>query len=318
MKFYLAPLEGITTYVYRNAYAKHFGDVNRYFTPFIVPHKEKKFSTREMKELSVEHNQGLEVIPQLLTNHAEDFLKTAKDIQNLGYKEINFNIGCPSKTVVSKGKGSGFLAYPDELERFLDAVFTKTDMKISVKTRIGKDSPDEFYGLMEIYNKFPMSELIIHPRIQQDFYKNTPNLDMFEIAYQEAKMPICYNGDVNSVRDYSNLLQRFPNLKHVMIGRGLICNPGIVSEIVGTNKMSNERLYAFHQDILEEYIKISSGERNVLFKMKELWAFMIDLFEEQEKKAKKIRKAERIRDYNKIVEEIFAEGKKNYDGISED
>lgn len=318
MKFYLAPLEGITTYVYRNAYAKHFGDVNRYFTPFIVPHKEKKFSTREMKELSVEHKQGLEVIPQLLTNHAEDFLKTAKDIQNLGYKEINFNIGCPSKTVVSKGKGSGFLAYPDELERFLDAVFTKTDMKISVKTRIGKDSPDEFYGLMKIYNKFPMSELIIHPRIQQDFYKNTPNLDMFEIAYQVAKMPICYNGDVNSVRDYSNLLQRFPNLKHVMIGRGLIRNPGIVSEIVGTNKMSNERLYAFHQDILEEYIKISSGERNVLFKMKELWAFMIDLFEEQEKKAKKIRKAERIRDYNKIVEEIFAEGIKNYDGISED
>lgn len=318
MKFYLAPLEGITTYVYRNAYAKHFGDVDKYFTPFIVPHKEKKFSTRELKELSPEHNKGLTVIPQLLTNNAEDFLKTAKDIQRLGYQEINLNLGCPSKTVVSKKKGSGFLGYPEELEIFLKQIFSETDMKISIKTRIGKDSPDEFIRLLDIYNRFPITELVIHPRVQRDFYNNTPNLAMFETAYREAQMSICYNGDINEVANYNELSTRFPALKKMMIGRGTIRNPGLISQIKGENKLTTERLYAFHQDILEEYIKISSGDRNVLFKMKELWAFMVDLFDERDKLAKKIRKVERVKDYEILINKIFKEGNINYDYLSKD
>ena len=187
MKFYLAPLEGVTTYVYRNAYHKHFRPMDKYFTPFIVPHKEKNFSTREKKELSPENNQGLFVVPQLLTNNAEDFLKTANDIVKFGYDEINLNLGCPSGTVVAKKKGSGFLAFPEELERFLDEIFNKADFKISIKTRIGKENPDEFYRLLEIYNKYPMEELIVHPRIQTDYYKNTPNWKMFEEAYKHSK-----------------------------------------------------------------------------------------------------------------------------------
>lgn len=318
MKFYLAPLEGITTYVYRNAYAKHFGDVDKYFTPFIVPHKEKKFSTRELKELSPEHNKGLAVIPQLLTNNAEDFLKTAKDIQRLGYQEINLNLGCPSKTVVTKKKGSGFLACPEELEIFLKQIFSETDMKISIKTRIGKESPDEFYRLLDIYNRFPITELVIHPRVQRDFYNNTPNLAMFEAAYREAQMSICYNGDINEVANYNELSTRFPALKKMMIGRGTIRNPGLISQIKGENKLTTERLYAFHQDILEEYIKISSGDRNVLFKMKELWAFMVDLFDERDKLAKKIRKVERVKDYEILINKIFKEGNINYDYLSKD
>ena len=150
MKYYMAPLEGVTTYVYRNAYHKYFQPMDKYYTPFIVPHKEKKFSTRELKELSPEHNEALHVVPQLLTNNAEDFLKTSTDIQKLGYKEINLNFGCPSKTVVTKKRGSGFLAYPEELDQFLDEIFSKSDMEISVKTRVGKDSPEEFYQLLRI------------------------------------------------------------------------------------------------------------------------------------------------------------------------
>ena len=137
MKYYLAPLEGITTYVYRNAYQKHFGQMDKYFTPFIVPHKEKRFNTRELKELSIDHNDGLQVVPQLLTNNASDFLKTSEEIRAMGYEEINLNLGCPSKTVVSKKKGSGFLAFPDELDRFLDEIFSKSQGAISIKTRIG-------------------------------------------------------------------------------------------------------------------------------------------------------------------------------------
>ncbi len=299
MNYYLAPLEGITTYVYRNAYHKFFGKMDKYFTPFIVPHKEKRFNTRELKELSVEHNDGLTVIPQLLTNNAEDFLKTSGDIRAMGYSEINLNLGCPSKTVVSKNKGSGFLAYPEELNRFLDKIFSESQGEISIKTRIGKESPDEFHQLLEIYNQYPIKELTIHPRIQTDYYKNVPNLEMFQVAYQESKNPICYNGDITSVKDLENLKQRFPNLGAVMIGRGMIQNPGMLTVL------TKEQLYAFHQEILEEYIRISSGERNVLFKMKELWYYMIPLFLESDKMMKKIKKCERLKDYEQVIQFLF-------------
>ena len=299
MQYYLAPLEGITTYVYRNAYHKYFRQMDKYFTPFIVPHKEKKFNTREQKELSPEHNEGLNVIPQLLTNNADDFLKTAKDIVAMGYKEINLNLGCPSKTVVTKKKGSGFLEFPDELDRFLEEIYAKADFKISIKTRIGKDSPDEFYRLLEIYNKYPIEELTIHPRIQTDYYNNIPNLKMFEVAYRESKNPICYNGDVNSKGDLQMLSECFPKLENIMIGRGIIHNPGLLTSLDKAN------LRAFHDMILEEYIHISSGDRNVLFKMKELWFYMISLFEHAEKIGKQIKKTERLNEYESVINTLF-------------
>lgn len=306
MKYYLAPLEGITTYVYRNAYHKYFRQMDQYFTPFIVPHKDKKFSTRELKELSPEHNRGLNVVPQLLTNNAEDFLKTANDIVSMGYEEINLNLGCPSKTVVTKKKGSGFLEFPEELDRFLDEIYAKANFKISIKTRIGKASPEEVYRLLEIYNQYPIAELTVHPRIQTDYYNNTPNLEMFEVAYKESKNPICYNGDINSKNDFDNLSERFPNLEQVMIGRGVIHNPGLVDWIEDEKPLSKETLRAFHDMILEEYIPISSGDRNVLFKMKELWFYMLSLFENAEKVGKKIKKTERLKEYETIINTLFA------------
>lgn len=305
MEFYLAPLEGITTYIYRNTYAKHFGQVDKYFTPFIVPHIEKKLSTREKKELLAEHNQNLPVVPQLLTNNAEDFFKTTGDFQGFGHKEINLNFGCPSKTVVSKKRGSGFLAYPDAVDAFLEEIFSKSNMEISIKTRIGKENPEEFYRLLEIYNKYPLKELIIHPRVQQDFYKNSPNWDIFQAAYEECKSPLCYNGDINTVADYERLMERFPKLEKVMLGRGIIRNPGLISQITGENLLTKERLQAFHDDIMHAYKDISFGDKNLLFKMKELWCYMLDLFEDAEKLGKKIRKCQHLAEYELIVKELF-------------
>lgn len=305
MKYYLAPLEGITTYVYRNAYHKYFHQMDKYFTPFIVPHKDKRFNTRELKELSPEHNKELLVVPQLLTNNAEDFMKTAKDIVAMGYDEINLNLGCPSKTVVTKKKGSGFLEFPDELDQFLEEIFSKANFKISIKTRIGKDSPEEFYRLLEIYNKYPIEELTIHPRIQTDYYNNTTNLDMFEVAYKDSKNKLCYNGDIDSKETYDAFMTRFPNIESIMLGRGIIHNPGLVDWINDEKNLSKEVLRAFHDTILEEYIEISSGDRNVLFKMKELWFYMISLFESAEKLAKKIKKTERLKDYDTVINTLF-------------
>lgn len=305
MKYYLAPLEGITSYVYRNAYHQFFRPMEKYFTPFIVPHKEKKFSTREKKELTPENNQGLFVVPQLLTNNAEDFLKTAKDITKWGYKEINLNLGCPSGTVVAKKKGSGFLAFPEELDTFLYEIFEKADFEISIKTRIGKDNPEEFYRLLEIYNKYQIKELIIHPRVQRDMYRNVPNWEMYEAAVYESKNPICYNGDIFTPENYNKFVERFPTTDTIMLGRGIITNPALVDELVGQSAQKREKLLAFHNMIYEEYQAISSGDKNVLFKMKELWYYMGSQFSESEKLMKKIRKTEKLRDYENVVQVLF-------------
>lgn len=167
MKIYTAPLEGITGHVFRTALYHHFGGADKYFIPFIRPNQNGNFSTREKQDIMPENNLNMYPVPQILTNKAEDFLRTAEKLEAYGYKEINLNLGCPSKTVISKMRGSGFLAYPDELEQFLDEIFRKCKLEISIKTRIGKESPDEFVRLLDIYNKYQMKELIIHPRVQQ-------------------------------------------------------------------------------------------------------------------------------------------------------
>lgn len=305
MKYYLAPLEGVTTYVYRNAYHQHFRPMDKYFTPFIVPHKEKKFSTREKKELSPENNRGLFVVPQLLTNNAEDFLKTARDITQFGYDEINLNLGCPSGTVVAKNKGSGFLAFPEELDRFLAEIYEKANFKISIKTRIGKENPEEFYRLLEIFNQYPIEELIIHPRIQTDYYKNKPNWEMFEEAYKNSKNPLCYNGDIFTTNKYREFAEQFPKTDTIMLGRGIIANPALVNTIEDGLHLTKENLLSFHNMIYEEYQQISSGDRNVLFKMKELWFYMANLFEGSERLMKKIKKSEKLKDYEKVIQALF-------------
>ena len=305
MKFYLAPLEGITTYVYRNAYHKYFRPMDKYFTPFIVPHIDKKFNTRELKELSKEHNDGLYVVPQLLTNNAEDFQKTARDIIDLGYDELNLNLGCPSGTVVAKKKGSGFLAYPDELDRFLDEIYSKAECKISIKTRIGKSDPEEFHRLLDIYKKYPLEELIIHPRVQTDYYKNTPNWEMYRLAYEQGKENLCYNGDIFTKEDYDRFITAFPETECIMLGRGIIRNPALVEVLEGNNKSKKEALVGFHDMIYDEYQRISSGDRNVLFKMKEFWCYLGTSFEGTEKIMKKIKKTEKLRDYEVYVKAMF-------------
>lgn len=187
MKIYLAPLEGITGHIYRTALKECFDGFDKYFIPFISPNQKGHFSTREKKDVLPENNRGVLAVPQILTNQAEDFIETAKKLAEYGYEEVNLNLGCPSRTVVTKGRGAGFLEEPDRLDRFLDEIFKKREWKISVKTRIGMSEPEEFEDLLKIYNRYPLEELIVHPRLQKDFYKNTPNLDVFAMAAEESR-----------------------------------------------------------------------------------------------------------------------------------
>ena len=181
----------------------------------------------------------------------------------------------------------------------------QVEINTAIKTRIGKDSPDEFYRLMEIYNQYPLQELIIHPRIQKDFYRNTPNWESFKLAVSVSKNPVCYNGDIFKSKDYERLKQMFPSVERVMLGRGLVANPMLAGEIQGNGCLKKEPLREFHDLILSGYQETISGDRNVLFKMKELWAYLITTFENGEKHGKKIQKSQNIKDYITVVEELF-------------
>lgn len=308
MKFYMAPLEGITTHIFRNAYHRCFAPMDKYFTPFLVPHSKKGFSTREKKEILPENNKGLYLVPQIMSNHADECLNTIGKLEVYGYREINLNMGCPSKTVVSKGRGSGFLAYPEELERFLDEVFcgiANRNIRISVKTRIGKDVPEEFFRLVDIYNKYPLEELIIHPRVQKDFYNNTPNFELFEYGLKNSKNPVCYNGDIFCVEDFKKIEHRFPTVKTYMLGRGIVGNPTLLEEIRDDGEEKKRKIKQFHDQLYHDYMELDMGDKNVLFKMKEVWCYLGNAFPGNEKILKKIRKAERLERYDAAVSELF-------------
>lgn len=310
MKYYLAPMEGITGFIYRNAYEKHFNSNNnivKYFAPFIVPNKSESLKTKELRDILPENNKGMNVVPQILTNDSDGFVTTSMKLYELGYNEVNLNLGCPSGTVVSKNRGSGFLAKREELDRFLDEIFKINDMKISVKTRIGKDSPDEFYELIKIYNKYPIEELIIHPRIQKDFYGNKPNLEVFKDALTLSTNSVCYNGDIFTANDYNKLTEEFPEVKSMMIGRGLISNPGLVNLIKNNDSLDKNVLKDFHDEILNNYIELFNEERNALFRMKELWGYMIYIFSDSKKYAKKIKKTQKLNEYKAAVLSLFAD-----------
>ncbi len=324
MQLEMAPLEGLTNYIFRNTHAKYFGKMNKYYTPFLSLHKEKEFSYKERQEILPENNEGLRVVPQVLTNSGEDFLKAANQLKNIGYEEVNLNLGCPSGTVVPKGKGAGMLAEPARLEQFLGEIFEKTPLKISVKTRLGMEDEQEWDKLLEIYNKFPLKELIIHARVREDYYKKPVRWEPFAKALEQSMCPICYNGDIFTIEDYMDLLERFPKLEAVMLGRGLLRNPGLASTIYNKTAVlhgcttipvdiaecaSQEEYYiklrSFHNELYCEYQKILSGDRNVLFKMKEFWSYLIQNFPDKEKELKKLHKAKNCAEYESWVRLMF-------------
>lgn len=307
MKYYLAPMEGITGFIYRNFYEKYFHNIDKYFTPFIVTNKGTSLKGRDLRDVLPENNKGMNIVPQILTNDSEGFINTSRKLQQLGYNEVNLNLGCPAGTVVSKNRGSGFLAKREELDRFLEEIFKIDDMKLSIKTRIGKDSPEEFYELIKIYNKYPLEELIIHPRIQKDFYGNKPNLQVFKDALALSTNPVCYNGDIFTANDLNKLMKAFPQVDTVMLGRGILANPGLMNEIKNNTFVDKKVLKAFHDEIFNKYIELFNENKNAIFRMKELWGYMIYIFSDNKKYAKKIKKSQNLSDYNEAVLNLFTE-----------
>ncbi len=318
LKFEMAPLEGLTGYIFRRTYQEFFGGIDTYYTPFLSPNHDGGVRSRERNDVLPAHNTGMHLVPQILTNHADSFVKTAEWLSGeYGYGTVNLNLGCPSGTVVAKKKGSGLLDQPELLERLLDGIFASCPTKISIKTRIGRVSEEEFSEILELYNRYPIAELIVHPRVQKDFYKYTPHMDAFALAIRESKAPLCYNGDLFTKHDIRRFAEQFPQVDRVMLGRGLISDPGLIAKYDGREVPTKQDLYNFHQALLEQYCAVISGERNQLFKIKELWQCMACIFTDHEKYAKKIRKATSLKAYQRAVDLLFEQQDLRDDSVFE-
>ena len=301
MQYYFAPLEGLTDSIFRRLHHKYFPGIDRYYTPFFSPTVHRSLTPREARELPPAQSNGFALVPQLLTKVPEDFLWMAGVCRDLGYPEVNLNIGCPSGTVTAKGKGAGMLTDSDGLDRFLDAIYKGAPLPVSVKTRIGFHSPDELPVLMDIFNRYPIHELIIHPRVRKDFYDAPVNMAAFDYAFTHSKNPICYNGNLCTVTQIDRFHKAYPEINSLMIGRGLIADPGMLTP-GGTTAAALE---AFYDELMSEYIICFGGPRNAMFRMKENWRYLLCKFEGSEKLGKRLRKTTDLTEFKAITEEIF-------------
>ncbi|MCR5700671.1 MAG: tRNA-dihydrouridine synthase family protein [Lachnospiraceae bacterium] len=305
MRFYLAPMEGITTYIYRNAYHKYYGNIDTYYTPFVA---NRKLKSRELADVLPDNNKATPLVPQILTNKADVFLEITSQLQDMGYGEVNLNLGCPSGTVVAKRRGAGFLEDPVELEKFLDIIYEKSHISISIKTRLGIDALYEWEDLLNIYKRFPIKEMIIHARTLSQGYSGTPSLEAFKMAQDTLTCPLCYNGDITDIASYKKLIATCPDTTAVMLGRGVIANPSLPQILTADNitaEESQDSFRSFHDELLEGYRDYMSGDQPVLFKMKELWTFRSQYVDIDKKTLKKIRKAQSISAYQSAVEEVL-------------
>lgn len=307
MRLYFAPLEGVTDHIFRRIHHSRFGGADKYYTPFFSPTSDGRFPPRDMRGLAPENNAGLPVVPQLLTKRAEDFNWAAGALADLGYGEINLNLGCPSGTVTAKGKGSGLLGRPEELERLLDGIYAHPPVPISVKTRLGRHHPEEFPRLLELFDRYPIHELTVHCRVGDDFYRRPARPEAFTLPLAQSLNPVCYNGDLTSPPRYWAFVERFPQARAVMLGRGAVADPALFRRLRGGEGATRQELQDYTAELFDAYASAFGSPRNALGRMKEIWFYQICLFEGTEKLEKALKKAASPGEYQAVAAQVFAQ-----------
>jgi tRNA-dihydrouridine synthase len=328
----LAPMRGITTMHYRQAFVRQFQGLDIEMAPFIPTVNSERINPKLLKDVLPENNSGLPLIPQVIGNHADDFVQMNIALHELGYKEVNWNLGCPHKPIRKKRRGSGLLPYPDTVDAILDQVCDRSPCRISVKVRLGVEDKAELLKLIPVLNRYPLSEVIIHPRTAEQMYEGTVDLDAFEEAFHALERPVCYNGDINDLSFYQTVHHRFPSITRFMLGRGLLANPFLCEEIkesltprckdaettssgagnsaplrlcVKSNYV--ERISAFHDDVVSSYETVLHGDHPVLGKMKEFWTYQSTHLSNGRKMFKKLKKTTTLKSYKAIVSEFLAD-----------
>ena len=308
MNYYAAPMEGLTDRIWRQVHQKWFGAADapaRYYAPFLSPPENRVLIPKKMAELAPEANAGTVVIPQLLARDGELAAWMIGEVRKLGYTEVNLNFGCPSGTVTAKGKGAGMLRDPARLDAFLDAVFSAVEGPVSVKTRIGVQKPEEFAALLDIYDRYPICELTIHPRVMKQLYRGEADRAAFAAALPECRMPVCYNGDVTTPEELHALEAEFPQLSGIMVGRGLIADPALFRRARGGAPASREELRGYCDDLYHGYTEAFGAASCAVSRMKAHWFYLIHRFEGADPLEKPLRKAREGWEYETVVNQIF-------------
>ncbi|MBR6667847.1 MAG: tRNA-dihydrouridine synthase family protein [Clostridia bacterium] len=302
MDIRFAPLEGLTDTIYRRTHYQHFGGVSKYYIPFISPTQHHVFTPKELRAIGPEHNAGIPTVPQILAKDAEHFLWAADELAKMGYDEVNLNIGCPSGTVSAKGKGAGMLRDLYALDSFLHEVCAKASVAVSVKTRIGFESPDEWPEILSVLCEYPLKEIIIHPRTRTGFYKvGTLYPETFRRA-AENKLSLVYNGDLFTVTDCASIQAQYPGIP-LMMGRGLVCNPALAREAAGGAPLEKQELRNFHDSLWEAYCQERPLDQ-AHSRMRELMIYMSCCFEAAHKAAKNVRKSN-PNTYEEAIDRLF-------------
>jgi len=320
MNYYFAPMEGITDYIYRQIVWKHFPYADKLYAPFIQPNEKPVIVPKEYNEICPENNKGLPTVPQILTRDATGFIQLGQILEDMGYDEINLNLGCPVKLIVSKGKGSGMLADLYALDKFLDTIFSHPwKSKITIKSRLGLTDNSDFNDLLDVYSKYPIYELTIHPRFRSDFYSGVPRLDEFQKVFANnnyatessqdnnivSKTKICYNGNINSAHDMDKIVNQFPYISSIMCGRGALSNPALFRVLKGGEPLSKMEFMNFHNDIYNVFKNSVAKEKHFLHKMQEMWTYWNQYFCLDTSLIKKLRGVSSISEYSSVINQLF-------------
>lgn len=306
---YLAPIRGLTDALFRDTLHHHFGGYDGAVAPFITPQRNSPYSDAMLRDVLPEHNPGLPVVPQLLNTDPETFVTLARRLQALGYRHVNWNLGCPAPMVAKKRRGSGLLPYPEAIVAILGRVMPELDIELSIKTRLGYHDRSELIRLLPELDRFALKEIIVHTRLGKQLYKGAADPDGFAACQSQTSHRLIYNGDITDLATFQALAARFPAVDRWMIGRGALANPLLAEEIKGfpptgdTERKS--RLYAFHDDLCRRYRKRLSGDSHILGRVKQLWAYLISSFPGQERRQKKILKSGSLAAYLTAVDQLF-------------
>ncbi len=308
-RIYMAPIKGITDCIYRNTYSRYFKGVDVAIAPFISSTQSRKMKPSYLHDILPKNNKEMPLIPQILSNDPDDFLFIAQRIFELGWTEINWNLGCPTPMVANKRRGSGLLPDPATICRVLEKVLAIYPKQISIKVRLGRNSPNELAVLLPLLNQYPLQEIIIHPRLGIQMYKGIPDLEAFGNCVSLTSHKVVYNGDIVDLRSFLRLQDRF-QINNWMIGRGLLRNPFLTAQIKKQGislKTSRERdiLRSFHDDLFEQYQARLCGPSHILGRMKGLWVYFADFFVKNKANHKRIKKTKGINEYIEVVDDIF-------------
>jgi len=309
IKLLSSPLQGFTDHIFRNSFNMYFGGIDKFYAPYIRLKGKLEIKASQQREINPDNNRNINLIPQMMTKRVEEFLFVAKEVTALGYEELNWNLGCPFPMVAKRGLGSGQITDIEGIDRILNDVFVNSDIKISIKTRLGYEDHDEIFPLLLILEKYPINNITIHPRIGKQLYKGKIDLDTFQKCLDRTNHKIIYNGDITSVEKFRELQNRYSSIDSWMVGRGIIANP-FLPQMIKNEKFDfpsnkNEIFQEFHNELLENYSQLLSGDKHIIMKMVQFWEYFITIFPDSHKRLKKIKKSKNIREYEAAVKVIF-------------